>query len=194
MAGEMRIDGQKYIETPTVASVQIFANVNVDFTWKLDGDLFTQSGTIVRPDGKKVVLEALIFRRARRAPAFRNNPAVGTWNQTAGDYITRGGSKNQSFSVTSDARLLLITPTHFMRMDRRNGKFAGVHYGYYSLAGEAVTTTTLYSTFPFAKGDQHTLTQKVERDKLQTTSAGATAQGEAATYHDYFERAGAPKK
>ncbi|HET9486061.1 MAG TPA: hypothetical protein VFO54_01430, partial [Chryseosolibacter sp.] len=57
MAGEVRLEDDKYIEIPTQASVQIFENVKADFTWKLDGDIFTQSGTIVRPDGKTVVLE-----------------------------------------------------------------------------------------------------------------------------------------
>lgn len=52
MAGQVSLDGNKYIEVPTQASVQIFENVQVDFFWKLEGNLFTQSGTIIRPDGK----------------------------------------------------------------------------------------------------------------------------------------------
>src|SRR5690606_30405933 len=77
MAGTVAFEGDRYIETPTHASVQIFENVKADFRWKLDGDVFIQSGTIVRPDGKKVVLEALKFRRVRDAASYPRNAAIG---------------------------------------------------------------------------------------------------------------------
>ena len=65
-AGTIRLDGNKYNEMPLQASVQIFDNVKTDFTWKVEGDIFTQSGTFTRPDGKKIVLHAMVFKRANR--------------------------------------------------------------------------------------------------------------------------------
>src|SRR5688572_28962457 len=60
-AGAVKIDGDSYNEIPMVSSVPIFDNVKTDFKWKVVGDRFIQSGTLIRPDGKKVVLDELFF-------------------------------------------------------------------------------------------------------------------------------------
>src|SRR5688572_10258767 len=130
MAGEVSLQGEKYIEIPTQASVQIFDNVSADFTWKLDGDIFTQSGSIIRPDGKKVILDALIFRRVSGVNPSNSGSISGTWTQVSGQYRSRGANIT-SFS-RPDAGLLIATPTHWMRMNHKKDKFDGVMYGTYS--------------------------------------------------------------
>jgi len=187
MAGQVRLENEKYIEIPTHASVQIFENVEANFTWKLEGDIFTQSGTIRRPDGKIVVLEALIFKRLKDIRAGKDNPAIGTWHQVSGSFTTPDG-KNQSTFNPGDTRLLVVTPTHWMRMDLRNKKFDGVQYGTYTSQADNIVSHMEFSTYPFQTGDRHQFTQKVNGDRLHITSSGRTPQGQSATFHDIFEK------
>ena len=188
MAGNVHPEKQKYIEIPTQASVQIFENIKVDFSWKLEGDIFTQSGTIIRPDGKSIVLEALKFRRVDNTDANKKNPAIGTWKQVSAYYTTSDGKKNTSFNA-SDKRLLVVTPTHWMRMDHKNDKFAGVTYGTYRHEGETISTILIFSSYPSKKGSKARFVQEVKGDQVHITSTGVTPQGESATFHDIFERA-----
>ena len=188
MAGNVRPENEKYIEIPTQASVQIFEDIKVDFSWKLEGDIFTQSGTIVRPDGKPIVLEALIFRRVVNAPENKNNPAIGSWKQVSGYYTTSDGKRNSSFH-TSDKRFLIVTPTHWMRMDHKNGKFAGVAYGTYRHDRDTISTVLDFSSYPIKKGTIEKFAQQVKGNQIHITSEGVTPQGERATFHDIFEKA-----
>lgn len=186
MAGKVRLEDEKYIEVPMQASVQIFENVKVDFTWKLEGDIFTQSGTIIRPDGKAVVLEALVFKRANTIESD-DNPAVGAWNQVSSYYTTSGGSRQTTFSPP-DKRLLIITPTHWMRMDHKDEKFHGVFYGTYTRESDKVVTTLEFTNHPFKKGARQQFTQKVNGDKMELTSSGTIPDGKAATFYDILEK------
>ena len=186
MAGKVRLEEEKYIEVPMQASVQIFEDVKVDFTWKLEGDIFTQSGTIIRPDGKAVVLEALVFKRANNTES-NNNPAVGPWNQVSSYYTTSGGARQSTFSPP-DKRLLIITPTHWMRMDHKEKRFHGVFYGTYTREDDKVVTTHEFTNHPFKKGARQQFTQKVKGDKLQLTSTGTIPDGKTATFYDILEK------
>lgn len=188
MAGQVRLEGEKYIEIPTQASVQIFENVQVDFTWKLAGDIFTQSGTIVRPDGKRILLEALIFERVTNVKP-QKNPAIGTWNQLSANYTTADGKSNSTFN-DSDTRLLIVTPTHWMRMDHKNKKFDGVLYGTYTLDdGDTIITKVDFSSYPFNKGEHSKFTQKVKGNQIHIKSAGKAPDGKPATFDNIFEKA-----
>jgi hypothetical protein len=187
MGGQARIDGKKYIEVPMQASVQIFENVSADFSWDLKGDIFTQSGTIVRPDGKKVVLEALVFRRVKVIKP-QKNPAEGSWNQISSSFTTRDGVVHSTFGQ-SDKGMLIVTPTHWMRMDHKNKKFAGALFGTYTLKGNTVVAYTDFSTYPFKKGEPVEFTQKVQGNKVDITGKGMTSDGEEAMFSDTFEKA-----
>jgi hypothetical protein len=188
MAGNVRVEKGKYIEIPKQASVEIFENVKVDFSWKLAGDIFTQSGTIVRPDGKAILLEALVFRRVTNAHVNNNNPAIGTWKQVSGYYMTSDGKKNSSFDA-SDKRLLIVTPTHWMRMDHKKDAFAGVTHGTYMHEGDTISTVLDFSSYPSKKGTRVKFGQQVKGNQVHITSTGVTPQGKPATFHDIFEKA-----
>ena len=188
MAGRVRLEGKKYIEIPTQASVEIFDSIDVDFSWKLEGDIFTQSGTIVRPDGKKVVLEALIFKRVNNAKSQTENPAIGTWKQVSSHYTTPDGENTSSFSP-SDERMLIVTPTHWMRMDHKNKEFSGVTYGTYALDGDTITSNVIFSTYPAQSSDQVKFSQRINGNKIRITSSGMTPDGEPATFYDVLQRA-----
>lgn len=187
MAGKVSLDGNKYIEVPTQASVQIFDNVKVDFFWKLEGDRFTQSGTIVRPDGKEVVLEELIFKRVTDIQSPGENPAVGTWKQIAGTHTSAEGKKNPSFGK-SDQGLLLVTPTHWMRMNHRNQKFEGVLYGTYTSDGDTVVKNIVYASDPVKRNDRFSSMKKLNGKKLEIISTRMTLEGKPETFYDTFEK------
>ena len=187
MAGRIRLDGKKYFEDATQASVQLFDDIKVDFSWKLEKDIFTQSGTIVRPDGKIVVLEALIFRRAANVKPQSDNPSIGTWMQTDSHFATADGKRQPSFN-SGDKRLLLITTTHWMRMDHNAQKFDGVLYGTYTHESDSISTELIYSSYPLKKGMKFGFRQKVDGNKLHIVSAGQTPGGVPATVYDTFEK------
>lgn len=113
-AGEVKMDGNRYLENPLVASVQIFNNVKSDFKWKVEGDVFTQSGSFTRPDGKKIILHSLKFRRVTSATVYPANPCLGTWTK-------RANTSNAAGAGSSG--LLLVTPSHWMEISHVNGKF-----------------------------------------------------------------------
>lgn len=187
MAGQLRLEGEKYIETPTQASVQIFDDVRVGFTWKLEGDYFTQSGTIIRPDGKKVVLDALVFRRVKSVKSHDDNRAIGTWKLASGQYITADGKGNTTFRA-ADPTLLIATPTHWMQMVHKNKKFDGVRYGTYTMAGDSIYTNLVYSSYPFTKGAGSRLKQRVNGKTLELATTAKTPDGKPAVSKLFYEK------
>jgi hypothetical protein len=185
MAGEVRLENEKYIEVPLYASVQIFENVDVDFTWKLDGDLFTQSGTIVRPDGKKILLEALIFKRKTEEKANSKNAAVGTWRQVSGEQTAPDGKKN-SFSA-GDKGLLIVTPTHMMRMNHKGDEFDGVVYASYETKGGGMTIIPHFSSYG-TRDKQSRMVLSDKGKKLRMRSDIVSGEGGSAAFEEVFEK------
>ena len=95
-AGAVKIDGDSYNEIPMLSSAPIFDNVKTDFKWKVVGDRFIQSGTLIRPDGKKVVLDELVFQRVKTATIpTRTIPGNGAWKLLTSKYTT--SRRNESF-------------------------------------------------------------------------------------------------
>jgi hypothetical protein len=64
VGGTIRISGNKFMETPTMASRPEDLQYKTDFTWKVAGDKMIQKGQITLPDGKTWILEELIFKRS----------------------------------------------------------------------------------------------------------------------------------
>lgn len=186
MGGEVRLEGEKYIEIPMQASVQIFENIKVDFTWKLDGDIFTQSGTIVRPDGKLIVLEALKFRRVGDTKPNTKNPGIGTWKQVSGHYTNAGGQQTSAFNE-AQKRFLVVTPTHFMRMDHNDKEFNGVTFGTYDMKGDSIITVPYFSTYTSDTAGSKYM-QKVEGNTIHFTAKGKTPDGQTASHYYVFEK------
>ncbi len=182
MAGTVRLDGDRYFENPMHASVEIFPNLKVDFKWRLSGGKFIQSGTVVRPDGKTIVLEELVFRKVTSAKPQSKNPAIGTWNQISSFHTSASDGKKISDLNPMDTRFL-ITPTHWMRMDLKNKKFESARYGTYSIEGDQIQGSVEYASVPFKKGDKHLFTQKTQGDLMHTTDKGQTTEGK-----DVYER------
>ncbi|HTE31906.1 MAG TPA: hypothetical protein VK666_16105 [Chryseolinea sp.] len=183
--GTVTFDGNKYVETPIQASIQIFDNVKTDFTWRVDGDVFTQSGSITRPDGKKIILDALKFRRVKSTHKYPNNPAVGTWSQVSSTFTQFDGTKGSHTNATA-TRLQIITPTHWMRVSHMDSKFEGAMGGSYTMEqGKTLPNAEYASTKNSGKVE---LTENVEGDKMVVKGKLTSSDGKTMTWDDVFER------
>jgi hypothetical protein len=128
--------------------VRIFENVTADFTWKLESNRFIQSGTVTRPDGKKIILDRFIFERAGDKGKTPASPFVATW-----ELQDTGNRKG----------LLIITPTHWMGILQSNGKFEKAFGGTYMAQGISGDFTTDFSSEQHMKAK---LSAKVQAGKL----------------------------
>ena len=190
-AGTIKLEGNRYIEYPTQASVQIFDNVKTDFTWKVDGDKFTQAGTIIRPDGKKVVLEEMIFRRVKTTNSFPKNPAIGTWSQLSSSYTNFDGTKESHTNATT-TRFHIITPTHWMRISHRNKKFEHVMGGTYEIKDGKTYPKLVYKSgaiAALASVSTVEISEQVKNDQLHVSGVVIRPDGKKFTWEDIFERA-----
>jgi hypothetical protein len=152
-AGTVKMEGQKYYEMPVMSSLRIFENVITDFTWKLEGERFIQAGTITRPDGKKIILEEFIFRRLKGGAGKVPKDLVGTWSLE--------GSK-------SDQGLLIITPTHWMKIIKDGEKLDIASGG--EISAEKGKTSLITS---FQSGDVAIPPQPIQLNGKKITVNGA---------------------
>lgn len=154
-AGEVKMNGNRYLENPLVASVQIFNNVKSDFTWKVEGDFFTQSGSFTRPDGKKIILHSLKFRRVTSTTVYPANPCIGAWTKRVNTSNAKG---------SGDSGFLLVTPSHWMEISHVNGKFD------YATGGTYIQTngkSTLYTNIGIPpNGSKAHLTSRLSGNNL----------------------------
>ena len=177
----------KYIEVPMLSSVPIFDNVKTDFTWKVTGDKFIQAGTIIRPDGKKVILEEMIFQRLKTAQSYPKNPTNGTWKLLTSAFTTADG-KNHSETQETVTAFQLITPTHWMYVSSRNKKFEHAMGGTYSMKGDKLYPSLDFASFPKKLWGKTEMTQKLEGDKLHITGVSKFYDGKKFTWDDHFEK------
>jgi hypothetical protein len=185
-AGTVRFEGNKYIEVPLLASVDLYENVKTDYTWKVDGDTFIQSGTFTRPDGKKVILEEMIFHKVKTEQPV-NNLANGMWELLSATYTDVNGRKNSYTNETAKC-LQLITPTHWMYLSRRDNKFESAMGGTYNMKQNKFYPSVDYSSFPKHVLGQLELTPKVEEDKLFIRGTSLYPDGRKLSWEDVFQR------
>jgi hypothetical protein len=155
--GTYTLQGNKYLESLSWAKV--------DFAVKADGDKFHMEGTVTYPDGKKWVLKELYERIAE--PATTNTSQdVGVWNMTSYQ-LTRNGKKVDEPGITE---LLINTPTHFMWVDKKDGKFMNAMYGEYRReANNILTDTPILASFPIDKKEKTDITCAIKGDQMTTS-------------------------
>jgi hypothetical protein len=146
-AGTTKMDAHNYFESPLLSSLRIFENVTTDFTWKIEGDRFIQSGTITRPDGKKIILDEFIFRRSPEKNNGLSKNYVGTWKLTG----------------TSEEGMLIITPTHWMTIIKNGEKLIEASGGTFRKTGSAAYFIPAYSS----TGNLKELPFQTEKDKVR---------------------------
>jgi hypothetical protein len=152
-AGTVKMEGPKYYETPLLSSLRIFDNVSSDFHWKIEGDRFTQSGSITRPDGKKVIIHEFIFQKAKNSGAQNRQHETGTWQLAP----THRGQKG----------LLVITPTHWMAIFKNGDKFNKAMGGTITDSGKDLQAITDLTSEASSK---KTVLIKMEGKKVQLDS------------------------
>ncbi|MEJ1237044.1 hypothetical protein WBG78_02885 [Chryseolinea sp. T2] len=185
--GTIQLEGEKYIEMPILSSATIFENVKTDFTWKVVGDRFIQAGTVIRPDGKKVVLEELVFQRVKTATSYPKNAANGTWKLVKSSSVNVEGATREDTDKTVTA-YQLITPTYWMYVISRDKKFEEAMGGSYSLKGDKYYPSLDVASFPKKFWGQTEMTQKLSGGKLHSTGVSKLADGKKFTWDDYFEK------
>src|SRR5688572_2492630 len=175
-AGSIKIDGDSYNEIPMLSSAPIFDNLKTDFKWKVVGDRFIQSGTLIRPDGKKVVLDELVFRRIKSPQPQPKNPSNGAWKLLSTKY-TRADGTNHAETNEIVTALQIMTPTHWMYVSSKNNKFENAMGGTYSLKGGKCYPSLDVASFPKKLWGKTEWTQKVEGDKLRITGVSVLPDG-----------------
>jgi len=186
-AGTVHIDGNKYKEIPLLSSAPIFDNVTTDYTWKVKGDTFTQAGTFTRPDGKKIVLEELLFRRAKTPQSYPDNQINGTWKLLSSNYITANGVTHSDTSESVNC-LQLITPTHWMYVSSRDKKFEHAMGGEYVMQGGKIYPQLTYASFPKNLWGKTEMSAKVEGNTLHIDGVSVFPDGRKFSWSDIFER------
>jgi hypothetical protein len=187
-AGTIKIDGDSYNEMPMLSSAPIFDNLKTDFTWKVVGDRFIQSGTLIRPDGKKVVLDELVFQRVKTTQAYPKNPGNGTWKLVSSKYTTADGVNHSENDETVSA-LQLITPTHWMFVVSKNKKFEHAMGGAYTMTAGKYNLSLDVASFPKKLWGKTEMSQKLEDGKLHTTGVSVFPDGRKFTWEEFFEKA-----
>jgi len=153
-AGTVVFEGQRYLERPEFSSLQIFDNVNSNFTWKVEGNRFIQSGSFTRPDGKTIFLDEMIFERVTSKHAYNDNPAIGAWNLVSS--LVRIADHGE---FKSSKGLEIVTPTHWMQIIYKDNKFDNAVMGSYDMHHGKV-----FPQINFASGDSNHYTN-VEIDQ-----------------------------
>jgi hypothetical protein len=186
-AGTVSFDSEKYVEVPLLSSVPIFDNVKTDFTWRVEGDKFIQSGTLIRPDGKKIVLEELVFRRLKGSASYPDNKANGTWKLLSSNYTTVDGTKHSDTSQNVNA-LQVITPTHWMYVSSRGNKFEHAMGGAYSKQGEKYFPSLDFASFPKNLWGKTEILAELQGDKLRMSGISKFDDGKNFSWEDVFEK------
>jgi hypothetical protein len=187
-AGTIRLEGNKYIEEPTISSAALFDNVKTDYTWTVQGDKFIQSGTFTRPDGKKVTLDEMVFRKVKTPHSYDSNPTNGTWKLLTASYTNTDGSKGSYTSETTEC-LQVITPTHWMYISCRDKKFESAMGGTYTMKGNKYYPTLDYTSFPKNLIGPMELTEKIDGDKLYVSGISVFPDGKKLIWEDVFQKA-----
>jgi hypothetical protein len=184
IAGTIRVEGNKYIETPVYFSQEGIGKSKLNFTYKLDGDRFIQSGTITLPDGKVATLDELVFQKVNGKSA--KNPAIGTWNNLSSTGVNANGQKTSHTNATH-IRFQTITPTHWMRISYKDNKFENAMGGTYRMVGNKMYPNFEMLSFPAPAALKVELTQRMEGNKLYWSGI-INSVNEKRTFEDEYEK------
>ncbi len=187
-AGTVHIQDNRYKETPTLSSAPIFDNVTTDYTWKVEGDKFIQAGTFTRPDGKKVVLDEMVFQKVKTPQSYTKNPTNGTWELLSSSYTNVDGTK-ESYTNETAKCLHVITPTHWMYISSRDKKFETAMGGSYTMKGNKYYPSLDYTSFPRSLLGKLEMTERVEGDQLYIDGISLYPDGKKLVWNDVFRRA-----
>jgi hypothetical protein len=184
-AGTLSLDGDKYMETPQYSSSTIFDGVKTNYTWKLKGEDFIQSGTLVRPDGKKIVLEEMIFHRVKENTTGKN-PAMGAWILVSS--ASNIGGQTETHTSETERRFQVITPGYWMRISLMNNRFESAMGGTYKMSDGKMLAKVKMGSIPLDAFGKITVTDSVNGKKLLSKVEHLAPDGSIQTWEEVFER------
>ena len=113
---------------------------------------------------------------------------VGTWNQLSSSSTYPNGTKSSHTNATH-IRYQIITPTNWMRISKKNGKFENAFGGTYTVEGDKMIMKVDYASVPGLKGVTVDITQRIEGNKLYWKAIAKDTSGkEVNHFEDVFER------
>jgi len=184
-AGTYTTENNKYGENLQYANFDFQNMKGFTYNYNVQGDIFTQTGTLILSDGTKVPINHH-FARVKTDNAY-NGPHVGTWNQLSSSYTDANGTKASHTNATH-IRYQIITPTHWMRISMANNQFENAMGGTYVLYGDKSINNLEYASFP-SKGMVATMTERVEGNKMYASGIVKNATGsQVVQFDDVFER------
>jgi hypothetical protein len=178
--GTYTLKGSKYIETVDSATT--------DFTVKVEGDKFYQDGTLTLADGRKVVLHEVYERIPE--PAGKNADLVGTW-QLQSSYMIKDGKKVPDTGISE---LQILTPSHYMWVNKKDGKFGGAMFGSYTREGNKIIPVPTIASFPVGQGEKVEITiTDLKADQMSSIGKITMTDGKTEEWGTTYKKVGKAK-
>ncbi|KAA3438722.1 hypothetical protein [Rufibacter hautae] len=174
--GTYTLEGNKYVE-------KLVGDATTAFTMKVEGDKLYQDGHIFLPDGKKVELHE-VYRKVKDTPNT-DKSLVGTWNLLSSYHKFEGKTETD----TTAQEFQLITPTHFMWVERNGGKPRTVALGSYTLSVGRFQPKFIVAPHMMNEKNKVDITAKVEGNKLVLKATMTTEDGKAHEWGVTYQRA-----
>lgn len=155
IAGRVRVEGNKYIEIPEYASDPNILKEKTNFTYRLEGDKFIQSGTYTSADGKTGKLDELVFQKVKEDKV--NSPITGSWKHI------------QSSSYENASGFEIDTPTQWLGIYFKDKKFESAGGGAYTIEGKKAIFNIKHSSTKSEEGTTVDHTYHLQGDKVTYT-------------------------
>jgi hypothetical protein len=184
--GTYTISDKKYIEYLDVASWDNKGELSfTDFSYKVEGDKFYQNGTLILSDGSVVPIDE-VWVKVSSATSNPSYPAIGAWNLVSSSFTWGDGKKDNAIFT----RFEIISPTHWMRISHRDHEFESAMGGTYTVGGNKASMKVGFASFPINKIEKVEATDKVSRDKRNSTGIITAPGGKTiATFDDVYKKA-----
>jgi hypothetical protein len=152
-SGTYRLQGNKYVEALSWAKS--------NYVVKVEGNKFHQEGTLIYPDGKKWILKE-VYNKVTASASSSNADVVGTWNMTSLNTIKDGEKDSKK------TELQIITPTHFIWVDKKEGQVVGAMFGTYIRQGTKVIPSPIIASFTLNTEDKVDIDVTLKGDQMFT--------------------------
>jgi hypothetical protein len=139
--GTYELKGNKYIEALT-------DNLKTDFTLRVEGNKLMQDGDIILSDGKRMTFNEVYERIPE--PKGKNADIVGVWEPQSSYRLVDG----KKIPDTGMSELHITTPSHYMWVAKKNGKFDGAMFGTYTREGNKIIPIPTIASFPVGQGEK----------------------------------------